>query len=95
MMTQVWSEPINEAIILQLSVAFDRAPLISAGVCVCVCTNEQGPEHSSARPERFLQMSKDDPDRYPVSGPSCNASCLWPQVVGNGHTSLIANLFDA
>ncbi|KAK3554310.1 hypothetical protein QTP70_020171 [Hemibagrus guttatus] len=23
-----------------------------------------GPEHSSARPERFLQMSKDDPDRY-------------------------------
>ncbi|KAL2083570.1 hypothetical protein ACEWY4_021343 [Coilia grayii] len=28
-----------------------------------------GPEHSSARPERFLQMSKDDPDRYPeISG---------------------------
>ncbi|MCI4376387.1 hypothetical protein PGIGA_G00187890 [Pangasianodon gigas] len=25
-----------------------------------------GPEHSSARPERFLQMSKDDPDRYPA-----------------------------
>uniref|UniRef100_A0A8C1YAM2 2-oxoglutarate dehydrogenase complex component E1 n=1 Tax=Cyprinus carpio TaxID=7962 RepID=A0A8C1YAM2_CYPCA len=25
-----------------------------------------GPEHSSARPERFLQMSKDDPDRYPL-----------------------------
>ncbi|XP_035255943.1 2-oxoglutarate dehydrogenase-like, mitochondrial [Anguilla anguilla] len=24
-----------------------------------------GPEHSSARPERFLQMSKDDSDRYP------------------------------
>ncbi|KAJ3610565.1 hypothetical protein NHX12_022657 [Muraenolepis orangiensis] len=24
-----------------------------------------GPEHSSARPERFLQMSKDDPDRFP------------------------------
>ncbi|XP_056616415.1 2-oxoglutarate dehydrogenase-like, mitochondrial isoform X4 [Triplophysa dalaica] len=24
-----------------------------------------GPEHSSARPERFLQMSKDDPDCYP------------------------------
>ncbi|TKS85670.1 2-oxoglutarate dehydrogenase-like, mitochondrial [Collichthys lucidus] len=24
-----------------------------------------GPEHSSARPERFLQMSKDDPDHFP------------------------------
>ncbi|CAN9499768.1 unnamed protein product [Ophioblennius macclurei] len=24
-----------------------------------------GPEHSSARPERFLQMSKDDPDQIP------------------------------
>lgn len=25
-----------------------------------------GPEHSSARPERFLQMSNDDPDHFPV-----------------------------
>nr|XP_057916794.1 2-oxoglutarate dehydrogenase-like, mitochondrial isoform X3 [Doryrhamphus excisus] len=27
-----------------------------------------GPEHSSARPERFLQMSKDDPDHFPDFG---------------------------
>lgn len=33
----------------------------------------QGPEHSSARPERFLQMSNDDSDAYPVSAPSPGA----------------------
>lgn len=31
----------------------------------------QGPEHSSARPERFLQMSNDDHEYFPVSTP-------WP-----------------
>uniref|UniRef100_A0AAR2IJB7 oxoglutarate dehydrogenase (succinyl-transferring) n=1 Tax=Pygocentrus nattereri TaxID=42514 RepID=A0AAR2IJB7_PYGNA len=38
-----------------------------------------GPEHSSARPERFLQMSKDDPDRYPLY--DCNwivVNCSTP-----------------
>ncbi|KXJ27697.1 2-oxoglutarate dehydrogenase-like, mitochondrial [Exaiptasia diaphana] len=35
-----------------------------------------GPEHSSARPERFLQMSNDDPDVFPPEGELFEASQL-------------------
>ncbi|XP_018413926.1 PREDICTED: 2-oxoglutarate dehydrogenase-like, mitochondrial isoform X2 [Nanorana parkeri] len=36
-----------------------------------------GPEHSSARPERFLQMSNDDCDAYPVFTPDYEVTQLY------------------
>uniref|UniRef100_A0A673G067 oxoglutarate dehydrogenase (succinyl-transferring) n=1 Tax=Sinocyclocheilus rhinocerous TaxID=307959 RepID=A0A673G067_9TELE len=36
-----------------------------------------GPERSSARPERFLQMIKDDPDRYPEFTGDCEVQQLY------------------
>ncbi|KAH0510246.1 2-oxoglutarate dehydrogenase-like, mitochondrial [Microtus ochrogaster] len=36
-----------------------------------------GPEHSSARPERFLQMSNDDSDAYPVFTEDFDVSQLY------------------
>uniref|UniRef100_A0A8B9EJL3 oxoglutarate dehydrogenase (succinyl-transferring) n=1 Tax=Anser cygnoides TaxID=8845 RepID=A0A8B9EJL3_ANSCY len=36
-----------------------------------------GPEHSSARPERFLQMSNDDSDAYPEAFFSQLYECNW------------------
>lgn len=36
-----------------------------------------GPEHSSARPERFLQMQNDDPDSFPPVAPGDDFE-VWP-----------------
>ncbi|XP_028405174.1 2-oxoglutarate dehydrogenase-like, mitochondrial [Dendronephthya gigantea] len=36
-----------------------------------------GPEHSSARPERFLQMSNDDPDTFPPEGDDFEVKQLY------------------
>uniref|UniRef100_A0A2K5HBE2 2-oxoglutarate dehydrogenase complex component E1 n=1 Tax=Colobus angolensis palliatus TaxID=336983 RepID=A0A2K5HBE2_COLAP len=40
-----------------------------------------GPEHSSARPERFLQMCNDDPDVLPVKSDPSQAYCSVFQLI--------------
>ena len=42
-----------------------------------------GPEHSSARPERFLQMSSDDPEYFPPEGRILNVQCSSLYIVAN------------